>query len=110
VNFLAAIAAKTAVEDPEYLQRYVTEILVAREHLTAGLENLGVPYVPSQGNFVLMHVGPRSLEVRDRLLEQGILVRDRSYEIPGSVRVTVGNREQVQRFLDAFAPIWRSIQ
>jgi histidinol-phosphate aminotransferase len=110
VNYLAAIAAKAAVEDTAYLQQYVTEILVAREHLTAGLEKLNVPYVPSQGNFVLMHVGPRSLEVRDRLKEQSILVRDRSYEIPGCVRVTVGNRDQVQRFLDAFTPIWSSLQ
>ncbi|MDX2268367.1 MAG: histidinol-phosphate transaminase [Bryobacter sp.] len=109
VNFLAAIAAKTAVEDREYLQNLVMEVLAAREVLTAGLEKLGVPYVPSHGNFVLLHVGPQSLAVRDRLKEQGILVRDRSYEIPGSIRVTVGNREQVDRFLKAFAPIWSSL-
>ncbi len=110
VNYIAALAAKAAVEDEAYLKSYVMEVLVAREHLTAGLEKLGVPYVPSHANFVLLHVGPKSLEVRDRLREENILVRDRSYEIPGCLRVTVGNREQVGRFLDAFTPIWKSIQ
>ena len=36
----------------------------------------------------------------------GILVRDRSYDIPGSVRVTVGTRDQVQQFLDKLEQAW----
>ncbi len=107
VNFLAAMAAKVAVEDSSFLESYVTEALAAREFITAGLEKLGVPYFPSQANFVLMEVGKNSLAIRDRLREQGILVRDRSYEIAGCVRVTVGTREQARRFLDAFAALWK---
>jgi histidinol-phosphate aminotransferase len=48
-----------------------------------------------------MRIGKRSIEIRDRLREQQVLVRDRSYEIPGCVRVTVGTREQARRFLAA---------
>jgi histidinol-phosphate aminotransferase len=110
VNYIAAIAAKTAVEDTAFLESYVMEVLAAREKLTAGLESLGVPYFPSQANFVLARVGPRSLAIRDRLREEGILVRDRSYEIPGCVRVTVGTRGQVGRFLEAFAPLWKKMR
>jgi histidinol-phosphate/aromatic aminotransferase/cobyric acid decarboxylase-like protein len=40
------------------------------------------------------------------LREQGVLVRDRSYELAGSVRVTVGTREQIRRFLAALEEIW----
>lgn len=110
VNWLAAIAAKAAVEDTAYLKSFVTEVLAAREVLTAGLEKLNAPYVPSQANFVLVHVGPKALEVCDRLKEAGILVRNRSYEIPGCVRVTVGTQEQTRRFLAAFEPLWKEIQ
>jgi histidinol-phosphate/aromatic aminotransferase/cobyric acid decarboxylase-like protein len=34
-------------------------------------------------------------------------VRDRSYEIPGAVRVTAGTREQTRRFLDELEQLWR---
>jgi histidinol-phosphate aminotransferase len=33
-------------------------------------------------------------------------VRDRSYEIPGAVRVTIGTRDQVQRFLTELEKLW----
>ena len=35
-----------------------------------------------------------------------ILVRDRSYEIPGGVRITVGTREQTRRMLAELEKIW----
>jgi histidinol-phosphate/aromatic aminotransferase/cobyric acid decarboxylase-like protein len=35
-------------------------------------------------------------------------VRDRSYEIAGAVRVTIGTREQTRRLLDALEKIWTS--
>ena len=110
VNYLAAIAAKTAVEDSAFLRSFVTEVLAAREVLTAGLEKLGVPYVPSQANFVLMHIGPRAQEICDKLNSSGILVRNRSYEIPGCVRVTVGTQDQIRRFLASFEPLWKEVQ
>jgi histidinol-phosphate aminotransferase len=57
-----------------------------------------------------MHIGPRAQEVCDKLKVAGILVRNRSYEIPGCVRVTVGTQEQTRRFLAAFEPLWKEIQ
>ena len=98
---LAALAARAAVQDTAYITRYVTEVLAARELVYVGLEKLGIPYYESEGNFVLMRLGTRAIEVRDRLRDAGILVRDRSYEIAGCVRVTVGTRDQMRRFLDA---------
>ena len=85
----------------------MTEVLAARELLYVGLEKLGIPYYPSQANFVLFAAGARAIPVRDALRERGVLVRDRSYEIPGCVRVTVGTREQVRRFLAELEEIWK---
>jgi histidinol-phosphate aminotransferase len=108
VNTLAAIAASAAVKDTDYIRRYVTEVLAARELTCVGLEKLGIPYFESHGNFLLMRVGPRSVELRDRLRETGILVRDRSYEIPGCVRVTIGTRDQMRRFLAELEALWQN--
>jgi histidinol-phosphate aminotransferase len=107
VNALAALAAQEAVRDTAYVESYVAEALAARELLCVGLEKLGIEYVPSQGNFVLMRVGERSIEIRDRLREKQVLVRDRSYEIAGCVRVTTGTRDQTRRFLEELEKIWR---
>ena len=106
VNSLAALAAEAAVQDPDYVADYVTEALTSRDLLTEGLTKLGIAYVPSSANFVLGYFGQRAVEVRDALREKAILVRDRSYEIPGGVRITVGTREQAQRVLEELQRIW----
>jgi histidinol-phosphate aminotransferase len=106
VNALAALAATEAVRDREYIEGYVAEVLAARELLYEGFERLKIPYLRSQANFVLFQAGARAIEVRDKLRDMGVLVRDRSYELPGSVRVTVGTREQVRRFLAGLEAIW----
>jgi histidinol-phosphate aminotransferase len=106
VNSVAVTAAQAAIEDREYIETYVAEVLAARELLCIGLEKLGIPYIPSSANFVLGRFGKRAVEVRDRLRDQAILVRDRSYEAPGCVRITVGTREQTRHLLEALEEIW----
>lgn len=101
VNLLAAIAVQAAVADPEYVREYARQGLSARALLMEGFRKRSIEYFDSQGNFVLFRAGERSIEIRDALREKGVLVRDRSYEIPGCVRVTAGTPEQAERFLRA---------
>jgi histidinol-phosphate aminotransferase len=106
VNMLAALAARAAIQDREYVANYVKEVLVAREMVYQGLQKLGIPFYPSQANFVLFRAGDRAIPIRDALRDRGILIRDRSYEIPGCVRVTIGNRAQIERFLSELEALW----
>ena len=106
VNMLAAMAARIAIQDRRFVEDYVTEVLAAREFLYVGLERLGIPYHMSQANFVLFEAGDRAIEIRDKLRDRGVLVRDRSYELPGAVRVTVGTHDQVEKFLKELEAIW----
>ena len=106
MNTLAAIAARAAVEDREYVANYVAEVIAARELACAGLRELGIRFFPSQANFVLFEAGERAIPIRDALRDRGILVRDRSYEIPGCVRVTIGTRAQTERFLEELEELW----
>jgi histidinol-phosphate aminotransferase len=106
VNTVATLAARAAIQDQTYIQKYVMEVLAARELLYVGLEKLGISYYESQANFVLFQAGSRAIELRDELRRRGVLVRDRSYEIAGCVRVTLGTREQIRRFLAELEEIW----
>jgi histidinol-phosphate aminotransferase len=106
VNMLAAIAASAAVQDREYVANYVSEVLAARDLACEGLRRLGITFYPSQANFVLFQAGERAIAIRDALRERGVLVRDRSYEIPGCARVTIGTRPQIERFLKELEKLW----
>ncbi len=106
VNALAAMSARIAVQDQAFVEEYVLEVLTAKELLYVGLERLKIPYIKSMANFVLFEAGDRAVEIRDALRDRGVLIRDRSYEIPGAVRVTVGTRDQIQRFLDELEKLW----
>ena len=106
VNMLATLAAEAAIQDTEFVASYVREALAARELLRGGLEKLGIEQAPSSANFILGYFGDRAIEVRDALRDKAILVRDRSYEIPGGVRITAGTREQAQRVLEELERIW----
>ncbi len=104
VNMLAAVAACAAIEDTEYRENYVAEVLAARKMVWDSLTRLGIRCFPTSANFILFHAGDRAIPIRDALREHGVLIRDRSYEIPGCVRVTIGTRAGAERFL---AELWR---
>jgi histidinol-phosphate aminotransferase len=106
VNILAAIAARAAVHDGAYVENFVRQALAARDLLCAGFEKRGIGYYASHGNFVLFRAGEKSIFIRDALRDRGVLVRDRSYEIAGCVRVTAGTPDQVERFFAAFDEVW----
>jgi len=106
VNMMAAVAAGAAVQDREFLDNYAAEVLAARELLYRGFDCLGISYIPSQANFVLFRAGQRAAAIRDALRERGVLIRDRSYELPGCVRVTLGTCAQIERFLKELETLW----
>ena len=106
VNTLATLAARAAIRDCDYVNRYVDEVLAARARAYEGLHALGIRTFHSEANFILFEAGERAVAIRDELRRRGVLVRDRSYEIAGCVRVTIGTREQIERFLTELKSIW----
>ncbi len=99
VNSLGALAALAAIDDRAYVENYVKEVLTAREFLYAQLTRRGIPFYRSEGNFVLLRPGESVGEICARLREAGVLIRDRSHELPGCARVTVGTQAQAERFI-----------
>jgi histidinol-phosphate aminotransferase len=105
VNSLGVLCASEAIEDQEYVRSYVRDVLEAREILLQGLGELGVRFYPTQANFVLTEFGDRAAQVCAALRERGILVRDRSAELPGTVRITVGTKSQTGKLLAALGEV-----
>ena len=105
VNALALACLPAALADDAYLTWYVDEVKAARADLASSLETLGVPFWPSQANFLLLEIGPKHREFVRSMHEQGILVRDRSADpgCQGCVRVTIGLRSQMEPSHQALA-------
>ena len=99
VNAIAQAAAIAALDDHAFATRCARENRAGLAQLEAGCRRLGLNFVPSVANFMLIHVGD-GLRVFDALQRRGVIVRPvKSYGLPEWIRVTVGTREQNERFL-----------
>ena len=103
VNSVALICLPAALDDREYVHRYVQEVRAGRERVQRELTALGIPFWPSQANFVLIELGDRHAAFVQGMREHGILVRDRSRDpgCEGCVRITLGSAEHTDRLLRA---------
>lgn len=99
VNSLALACLPAAMEDTEYLDWYVSEVLAARAEFEKTLDAAGVRRWPSRTNFILVEIGARHREFVERMRAAGVLVRDRSNDpgCDGRVRITIGTREQMRK-------------
>ena len=95
VNGLALACLPAAIQDADYLQWYVDEVLRSRELFTAALQRLGALFWPSEANFILTKIGPKHKEFTAAMRARNVLVRDRSNDpgCDGCVRITVGTLE-----------------
>ena len=103
VNGVALACLPAALADEVYVQWYVDQIRVGRARMMAGLDELGVPYFPSEANFVLMRIGAKHAELVKAMRKRGVLLRDRSADpgCDGFVRSTIGVEAQVTQGLQA---------
>ena len=101
VNHLAMVAACAALGDEAFIAESRRVNAAGLEQLAAGFERLGLPFIPSSGNFVAVRVGDAARIYAD-LLRQGVIVRPiAGYGMPEHLRVTVGTAAQNERFLAA---------
>jgi len=101
VNHLAMVAACAALEDTAFVEECRSVNAAGLEQLRAGLERLGLEYIPPHGNFITVRVGDAA-RVYQSLLREGVIVRPvANYGMPEHLRVTVGLPEHNARFLDA---------
>jgi histidinol-phosphate aminotransferase len=100
VNAPAQWAALAALNDCEHVRRSLENNRQGLEYLTTEFARLGIEYVPSHANFILLRVG-KGEDVFNRLLAQGIIVRPMAgYQFPEYLRVTIGTMDENRKFID----------
>lgn len=104
-NGIAQAGALASLADDEHQRRTRELTIEGRNFLQRDFEELGLEYVPSFANFVLVRVGD-GRAVFDALMKRGIIVRDmNSYGLPDWIRVSIGTMEQNRRFLEVFSTL-----
>jgi histidinol-phosphate aminotransferase len=105
VNSLAQAAAIAALNDKQFLEQGAQNNAQGYRQLTAAFDELGLEYVPSFGNFVLVRVGQddgAGARVNLALLKQGVIVRPvGNYGLPQWLRISIGLPEENARFVEA---------
>jgi histidinol-phosphate aminotransferase len=101
VNGVALACLPAALADQDYVRQYVAEVQSSRRRLQEEFAALGVPFWPSQANFVLARIGPLHADFVRNMKARGILVRDRSKDrdCEGCVRITAGWQAHTDRLL-----------
>ncbi len=105
VNAIAQAAAIAALDDQPFMDRCIAANREGLRQLEAGCDRLKLRWVPSEANFLLIHVG-EGTKWFAALEQHGVIVRPLvPYSLPEWLRITVGSREQNDRVLGELAKL-----
>jgi histidinol-phosphate aminotransferase len=106
VNMLAQVAGEAAIEDEEFLNKTIELTEAGKIYIYNELNELGLDYVPSATNFVLINVKRDADDVFKELLKMGIIIRSMtSYKLNSWIRVTIGTEEENKTFIESLKKI-----
>jgi histidinol-phosphate aminotransferase len=110
VNSVAQAAALAALDDSEHVIRTRSVNRQGLLQLETGFAELGLQFVPSAANFILLRVG-EGQRVFQEMQNQGVIVRPMAgYQLPEWVRISVGTSAENKRCLGALRNVVQSSQ
>jgi len=111
VNDLAQVAARAALSDDDFLKRTQEVTWLGLDQIYQGLNDLGLKYVPSQGNFVLFDTQRDVVQVNEALLKRGVILRPvMNYGFQTHMRMSVGTHEENQKALQALLEVLKEVK
>src|SRR5262250_458646 len=106
VNALAQVAALAALDDESHVLECVRMIEAGRHYLYDEFNALGIKYVPSRANFILVDVGHSASDVFQRLLKEGVIVRPLTpFGMESALRITIGTPQENRRLVKALKTV-----
>lgn len=103
LSALTQAAAEGALAHTPAMLAMVDDIRGQRDRLVVELAKLGFTPYPSSSNFVLFGNVANPHDTFEKLLAQGIIIRD--IGMPNHLRVTAGTEAETTEFLDALAAL-----
>jgi len=95
VTTLSLEAGKIALQDEKFVQKCIKKNFDEMSRYEKYSKRNGLKYIPSYTNFITIYTGNNiSKEVAQKLLEQGIIVRDMTGYGQNAIRITIGTQSQ----------------
>jgi histidinol-phosphate aminotransferase len=105
VNAMALAAAEAALGDDAFVRKTRKMVREGLAYFEIQLTKMGVPFVPSVVNFMLVEVG-QGREISHAMQKEKVIVRPMDgYGLPKHVRITIGTQEQNEMCLRALAKV-----
>lgn len=101
-NSLSQIAAIESLKDKNHLKLSLKIVQEGKKFLYGELDKIGIKYVPSETNFIYILLDSSSMECYEKMLKEGVIIRPVG---PNEIRVTIGIKEENERFISAFKKI-----
>jgi len=106
VNSLAQVAAVATLDDKKFLEKTRKVVSEGKNYLYDKFKKIGVAFVPSVANFILVDAGRDGVSVFKDLLKRGVIVRDmKQYGLKNFIRVTIGTKKENRKFVKALRKI-----
>jgi len=100
INRFAQVAALAALKNKDFLKKVVNYTQKEKKYIYKELGNLGLSFMISATNFVLVDFNKSSRSLCQYLLKQGIIVRSlSSWGLNNFFRITVGLRKENEKFI-----------
>ena len=103
-NAIAQAAAQAALEDEAWTNQCRESNAAGLRQLEVGLAKLGLEYVPSQANFILVKVG-NGEQVFAEMQKRGVIARSFGDGLSAYLRLSVGTMEENVKALSAFEDV-----
>lgn len=105
INSIAQAGALAGLLDDEHQQKTKQITDEGRAYLQAQFAEMGLEYVPSYANFVIVKVGDGNA-VFKAMMDKGVIVRAMAaYKLPAWVRISVGTMEQNVRCIEVLKQV-----
>lgn len=94
ITNLSSLAATKALEDEEFTQKCIASNFEQMKRYEDFASKHNLKYIPSYTNFINIFLSQNSSAVSDKLLRQGIIVRDLASYSLNAIRITIGTPSQ----------------
>lgn len=102
VNAIAQAAGVAALSDTEHVQKSRDMNSQGKKYLYKAFKEIGVSYLPTQGNFITIDLKRDTTPIYQSLLRSGVIVRPiKGYGLANHLRITIGTEEQNKRLIEA---------
>ena len=86
--------------DKKFLKKTRKAVLEGKNYIYDCLGKMGLSYVPSVANFILIDTGKDGVAVFKEMLKSGVIVRDmQQYGLKSFIRVTIGTKKENEKFI-----------